>query len=414
MSNNASFQVLIIGGGAAGITVASQLQKQNSNVKMAIIEPSENHYYQPAWTLVGGGEYLLEDTVKHEQNLIPQGVTWIKDYAEKIEPEQNKVTTKNGKIYDYEYLVVCLGITIDWDKIKGLKPGCLLVPENEKRKKTFDFPVIWVKNPKAAFSLILSEKEKEKFSYIKAGISPKSEISPKAVISKSAYIGPFCFVGDEAVISENAVLVSGVYVGNKVFIGKNSKIYPNVTIREDCYIGQDCIIHSGCVIGADGYGYIQANSGHEKVPQIGAVRISDRVELGANSCVDRATLGFTEIGEGSKIDNLVHIAHNVKIGKNCLIIAQAGIAGSSVIGDNVIIAGQAGISDHVVIGDNSIIMAKTGVIGKVPPKSVLFGYLGRPRGEYMRIEALLSKLPEFFSFYKKVKKLLNLNETNDK
>lgn len=121
MINNQSFQILIIGGGAAGITVAAQLKKQNSQLKMAIIEPSENHYYQPAWTLVGSGEYLLEDTVKHEQNLIPNGVTWIKDYAENIDPDHNQVTTKTGNIYDYEYLVVCPGITIDWDKIKGLK-----------------------------------------------------------------------------------------------------------------------------------------------------------------------------------------------------------------------------------------------------------------------------------------------------
>ncbi|MGI0481526.1 FAD/NAD(P)-binding oxidoreductase [Geminocystis sp. CENA526] len=121
MTSNLSFQVLIIGGGAAGITVASQLKAKNSNLKMAIIEPSENHYYQPAWTLVGGGEYLLEDTVKHQQNLIPRGVTWIKDYAEKIDADNNQVTTKTGTTYNYEYLVVCPGITIDWDKIKGLK-----------------------------------------------------------------------------------------------------------------------------------------------------------------------------------------------------------------------------------------------------------------------------------------------------
>ncbi|WP_017295350.1 NAD(P)/FAD-dependent oxidoreductase [Geminocystis herdmanii] len=121
MSNNQSFQVLIIGGGAAGITVAAQLKEQNSKLKMAIIEPSENHYYQPAWTLVGGGEYLLEDTVKHQQNLIPYGVTWIKDYADEIDADNNQVTTKTGTVYNYEYLVVCPGITIDWDKIKGLR-----------------------------------------------------------------------------------------------------------------------------------------------------------------------------------------------------------------------------------------------------------------------------------------------------
>lgn len=121
MSKNTKFQILIIGGGAAGITVASQLKNKNSKLNIAIIEPSENHYYQPAWTLVGGGEFQLEDTVKHEDNLIPQGVTWIKDFAENIDPENNQVTTKSGNIFSYEYLVVCPGITIDWDKIKGLR-----------------------------------------------------------------------------------------------------------------------------------------------------------------------------------------------------------------------------------------------------------------------------------------------------
>ncbi|WP_330204545.1 FAD/NAD(P)-binding oxidoreductase [Cyanobacterium sp. Dongsha4] len=121
MSKNTKFQILIIGGGAAGITVASQLKNRDSGLNIAIIEPSENHYYQPAWTLVGGGEFQLEDTVKHEDNLIPQGVTWIKDFAENIDPENNQVTTKSGETFSYEYLVVCPGITIDWDKIKGLK-----------------------------------------------------------------------------------------------------------------------------------------------------------------------------------------------------------------------------------------------------------------------------------------------------
>ena len=121
MSNNTSFQIVIIGGGAAGITVASQLKKKNANLKIAIIEPSENHYYQPAWTLVGGGEYALEDTVKHEGNLIPQGVTWIKDYADDIQPEANQVTTKTGTEINYDYLVVCPGIQIDWAKIEGFK-----------------------------------------------------------------------------------------------------------------------------------------------------------------------------------------------------------------------------------------------------------------------------------------------------
>jgi UDP-3-O-[3-hydroxymyristoyl] glucosamine N-acyltransferase len=141
------------------------------------------------------------------------------------------------------------------------------------------------------------------------------------------------------------------------------------------------------------------------------VIIDDNVEIGSNVSIDRATIGETVIGKGTKIDNLVHIAHNVKIGSNCLIIAQAGIAGSTIIGNQVIIAGQAGISDHVIVEDNSIIMAKTGVMGHIKKGSILFGFIGRPRMEYMKIEAIFSKLPEIYNFYKKFKRD---NEKDDK
>lgn len=299
-------------------------------------------------------------------------------------------------------------------ELAAIKAGCVILGEKELSSPVFPFPVIFVKNPKLAFAKILGEIEKEKLSCYKPGISHLAYVSKSAKISQSAYIGPFCHIEENAFVGDNCILISGVYLGKNSSLGKNCLIYSNVSIREGCLIDRDCIIHCGCVIGSDGYGYIPCEKGHMKMPQIGAVKIGERCELGANVCVDRATMDFTEIGDGSKIDNLVHIAHNVKIGKNCLIIAQAGIAGSSKIGDNVIIAGQAGISDHVEIGDNSIIMAKTGVMGKVKPGSVLFGYLGRPRGEYMRIEALLSKLPDFFNFYKKAKKLIDLDEKNNR
>ncbi len=302
--------------------------------------------------------------------------------------------------------------TEDLALLGGRKVGCVILNEKDRKGDKFNFPVIWVKNPKLAFASVLREIDREKLSAFNPGISPHAFVSPKAKIAASAHIGPFCFIGEDAEIGENSILVSGVYIGNGSKIGNNCLLYSNVSVREGCLIGNFCILHCGCVIGSDGYGYAQSEKGHIKIAQIGGVKIGDNVEIGANTCIDRATMGFTEIGDGCKIDNLVHIAHNVKTGRNCLIIAQAGIAGSSKIGNNVIIAGQAGISDHVEIGDNSIIMAKTGVMGKVKPGSILFGYLGRPRGEYMRIEALLSKLPEFFNFYKKAKKKLDSDEKN--
>jgi UDP-3-O-[3-hydroxymyristoyl] glucosamine N-acyltransferase len=296
-------------------------------------------------------------------------------------------------------------------KSKIGNPGCLIVSKKEKDKIPFKTNLLLVENPKLAFSKLLSFIERENSKKYEFGISDKSVISKNASVSSKCYIGPFCVIEDNAVIEDGVIVEANCYIGSGSFISANSRIYPNVVIRENVHIGSNCIIHSGSVIGGDGYGYIQTENGHQKIPQIGKVIIDDNVEIGSNVSIDRATIGETVIGKGTKIDNLVHIAHNVKIGSNCLIIAQAGIAGSTIIGNQVIIAGQAGISDHVIVEDNSIIMAKTGVMGHIKKGSILFGFIGRPRMEYMKIEAILSKLPEIYNFYKKFKRD---NEKDDK
>jgi UDP-3-O-[3-hydroxymyristoyl] glucosamine N-acyltransferase len=169
-------------------------------------------------------------------------------------------------------------------------------------------------------------------------------------------------------------------------------------------VGARCAVHAGTVIGSDGYGYVRAGGRHEKIPQLGTVEIGDDVEIGANCTIDRAALDRTVIGSGTKIDNLVHIAHNVKTGANCLILGQVGIAGSTELGDNVVVAGQSGLSDHLKIGSNSIVMGRTGVIADLKEGSIVLGPLGRPRREFMRIEATLSKLPEMYAEFKRLKK----------
>jgi len=296
------------------------------------------------------------------------------------------------------------------NKLIDIKAGCIIVPLGERNKLNLKTNLIFVKNPKLAFAKLL-EKEVVNFrkKYLPF-ISSKAIISPQSKIPKSCYIGHFCVIEDGVELGENVVIESGCYIGRNSKIGNNTLIYPGVVIRENVFIGNDCIIHSNTTIGSDGYGYVRDNDEHIKIQQIGIVRIGNKVEIGANCSIDRATLGETAIGDGSKIDNLVHIAHNVKIGKNCLILAQAGISGSCEIGNNVIIGGQVGVADHIIIEDNSIIMSKSGVIGKVKKGSILFGFLARPRSEYMKIEAILTKLPEIYSFYKKVKKILNLED----
>ena len=206
MSHNLSFQIVIIGGGAAGITVAAQLRKKNQHLKMAIIEPSENHYYQPAWTLVGGGEYALEDTVKHEENLIPSGVIWIKDYAEDINPEQNQVTTKTGQVINYDYLVVCPGITIDWSKIQGFSAslGKEGVTSNYVKETTaytwetirnfkggtaiFTFPAGAIKCPGAPQKIMYLAEE----AFQKQGVRDKTKIIYANATGKMFGVPAYC------------------------------------------------------------------------------------------------------------------------------------------------------------------------------------------------------------------------------
>ncbi|MBI4655562.1 MAG: UDP-3-O-(3-hydroxymyristoyl)glucosamine N-acyltransferase [Elusimicrobia bacterium] len=287
--------------------------------------------------------------------------------------------------------------------------GCVLVPKQAKGKiKNFKGTLIYVDNPKWAFVLALRKMESEtKASNPPAGgtgIHPTAVIEPRANIGKNAVIGPYCVIGSDSVIEDGVIMEAHCCVGANSKIGSGSRLYPAVVIRENCEIGRNVIIHAGAVIGSDGYGYIKIKEKHEKVPQIGRVVVEDEVEIGSLAAVDRAALGETVIGRGTKIDNLVHIAHNVKIGKNCLILAQAGISGSTRIGDNVIIAGQAGLADHIEIGDNSIVMAQSGVISGLEKGSMVFGTPARPRKEFFRLEALISKLPEIYELFRKLRK----------
>lgn len=289
------------------------------------------------------------------------------------------------------------------------KAGCLLAPRGtEVLFKDFPGTLVFTKNPKYAFMLALRLVEKEMRPLPAAGTHPSAVVSASAKVDPSAHIGPCAVVEDGAVISYGAVIGAQCYVGRGAKVGRASRLYPGVKLLDACEVGAECIIHAGAVIGADGYGYISPRGVHEKIPQLGKVIVEDSVEIGANAAIDRAALEVTVIGAGTKIDNLVHIAHNVKTGKNCLIIAQAGIAGSTSIGNNVIIAGQAGVSDHLTIGDNTAVMGRTGVIASLPPNQIVFGYTARPRMQAMKIEALLGKLPEMHKTISKIKKQLGI------
>lgn len=289
------------------------------------------------------------------------------------------------------------------------RAGCLLAPRGtEDAFKDFKGNVVFTKNPRYAFMLALRLLEKDLRPLPAAGAHPSAVVSPSAKVEPSAHIGPCAVIEDGAEVGYGAVIGAQCYVGRGAKIGRATRLYPGVKVMDACELGAECIVHAGAVIGSDGYGYTSPRGVHEKIPQLGRVVIEDKVEIGANTAIDRAALEATLIGAGTKIDNLVHIAHNVRIGRNCLIIAQAGIAGSTSVGNGAIIAGQAGISDHVTIGDNSVVMAKTGIMSDLAPNQVVFGHVGRPRLQAMKIEALLSKLPEMHRTLSKIKKRLGI------
>lgn len=264
----------------------------------------------------------------------------------------------------------------------------------------FPKPAIIVENPRLAFTALL-----ELFwppVQVEPGIHPTAVIGKDVKLGKNVAIMAYAVIADHAEIGDAAILYPHTFIGQGAAVGAKTLVYPSVTIREYCRLGEECIIHANTVIGSDGFGFVTVNGKHEKVPQVGNVVIGDRVEIGANTAIDRATTGSTVIQSGTKIDNFVHIAHNVTIGEDCLFAAFAGIAGSAKIGHHVTFAGQSGCNGHVTIGDHSIFAARSAPTKDVPPGSFLAGFPARPHQEWLRAEVAAQKLPELI---KKVKQL---------
>ncbi len=230
-------------------------------------------------------------------------------------------------------------------------------------------------------------------------VSEKATILENVKIGENTTIMDFVYISRNVEIGKNCLIYPFVYIGENVKIGDNCIIYPHVYIGEFCIIKNNVILHSGVKIGTDGFGYYK----NKKIPQIGNVVIEDNVEIGANTCVDRATISSTIINKGTKIDNLVQIAHNVIIGENCYIASQTGIAGSSKIGNNVILAGQVGIADHSIIEDNTILLAKAGANGYIRGNKIYGSALPTmERLEYLRIINIIKKLPEIYDLFKRL------------
>jgi UDP-3-O-[3-hydroxymyristoyl] glucosamine N-acyltransferase len=264
-------------------------------------------------------------------------------------------------------------------------------------------PGLKVANPRLAFAQILTLFNPRRLC--------RPGIHPSAVVGQdfnggNCEIGALTAIGDNVTIDAGSIIHPGVVIADRVKIGQNSIIHANVVIREDCEVGSNVQIHAGTVIGADGFGYVTVDAKHFKVPQVGRVVIEDEVEIGANVTIDRATTGLTLIKRGTKVDNLVQIAHNCQIGEDSIIIALVGIAGSTKLGDRVTMAGKSSVVGHVKLGDDTVVAAHALVINSLPPHSFVSGMPARPHAEDMRIQATAGRLPELLKEFKDMQKRL--------
>src|SRR5512143_41171 len=253
-------------------------------------------------------------------------------------------------------------------------------------------PQLRVKNPRLAFARAIGLFHVK--PYRASGISGKASIGENVTIGHDPSIHPYAVVDDDAQIGDRVTLYPGVYVGRGTTIGDDSVLYANVSIGEKVIIGKRVIIQAGAAIGGDGFGFVSDGGRHHKIPQVGGVIIEDDVEIGANSCVDRATLGNTVIRKGTKIDNLVQVAHNVSIGEHCILAGHVGIAGSSTLGDYVVLGGRAGVADHITIGDKVMAGGGAGITRDVETGQVIASNPAMPIRDWLRGQAIVQKLPE--------------------
>jgi UDP-3-O-[3-hydroxymyristoyl] glucosamine N-acyltransferase len=257
-------------------------------------------------------------------------------------------------------------------------------------------------DPEYSFIRALHQLYPEKQT--KVAISSQAAIHHTVTLGTGLFIGPFATIGENTVIGDDSKILSAAYIGDHVVIGKNCRIYPYAVIYDNTVIGDNVTIHSGAIIGADGFGYKFREGRHVKVPQVGNVVIEDNVEIGANTCIDRGALGSTVIGLGSKIDNLVQVGHNNKVGKHVIMCGLTGVSGSCTIEDYAILAGSSGIADHVTIGQGAIIMARSGVAGDVPAGSKFFGSPAKEKNKAYKEQIAIEKLPDLVKKMKQLEK----------
>ena len=271
------------------------------------------------------------------------------------------------------------------------RASVLIVPEDLELSSPAT--LLRARNPYFAFQQVVRLFHPETLK-LSPGVHPLAVVDPGAELGEDVAIGPLAVVEAGAKVGARTQIFPGCYVGPQVRIGEDCVLHANVTVRERVEIGNRVIVHAGTVIGSDGFGFAREGGVYHKIPQAGTVVIEDDVEIGANCAIDRATLGQTRIRRGVKMDNLIQVGHNVEIGENTVVAAQAGFAGSTRVGENVMVGGQAGFAGHMTIGDNALISAQSGVTKSVPANTRVFGYPARPVEQARREEAALRRLPD--------------------
>jgi UDP-3-O-[3-hydroxymyristoyl] glucosamine N-acyltransferase len=275
-------------------------------------------------------------------------------------------------------------------ELEHSRASAVLVPE---KAKTAGRPCLRVKNPRLAFARVLGLFYVP--PYRASGVSDRAVVGKEVDIGADPSVHACVVLGDGARLGDRVTLHPGVSVGKGATIGDDTVVHPNACIGDGVTVGRRVVIHAGTVLGSDGFGFTTDGGVHYKIPQVGVVIVEDDVEIGANCAIDRATLGATTVRKGTKIDNLVHVAHNVTIGEYCLIAGQVGIAGSCTLGSHVVLGGQVGIADHVSMGDGAMAGGGTAVTRDVAAGQVVAGYYAMPMREWLKVQAMLPRLPEF-------------------
>ena len=329
---------------------------------------------------------LIEGEVLGDTNLIITGISGLD------EAREGEITF----IAQSKYL----------NKAKKTKASAIIV---SNKIEGVDKPFIITDNPYLAYAKTVALFHQHTHPVL--GIDENAILGEGTQVGKDASIYPWVFIGKNVTISDHVVIHPHTSIGDGTFIGKNTTIYSHVSIRENCRIGKRVIIHAGTVIGSDGFGFAPDGNRYYKIPQVGTVQIDDDVEIGANNTIDRGALGKTWIKRGVKTDNLVHIAHNVVIGEDSLLIAQVGVSGSTTIGKHVILTGQVGVVGHLEIGDNTIVTPQTGVSGSVPANTIVSGYPHMPHKQWLKSSRCYPLLPQMRKTINKLeKKVATLEE----